>query len=178
MIIWINGPFGSGKTTLSEKLKDSIDNAIVFDPEHVGFLIHRFVPEARNTDFQKFSMWRRLVVSFILEFQAEFKKDLIIPMTLVEPLFLDKIYSALENAGQKIHHFFLNVEEPTLRERITKQVMSNDVTKDNEIRKWRLDQVSRCLAATKLMPPSTVFLNSGENSPDELLKKILNLLAR
>lgn len=82
MIIWINGPFSSGKTTLTEKLKDSLSNTIIFDPEHVGFLIHKFVPESRDTDFQNYPMWRRIVVSYILELSSEFKEDIIIPMTL------------------------------------------------------------------------------------------------
>jgi deoxyadenosine/deoxycytidine kinase len=40
MIIWINGPFGAGKTTLTEKLKENVNNSLLFDPEHVGFLIY------------------------------------------------------------------------------------------------------------------------------------------
>jgi len=172
MIIWINGPFGAGKTTLAEKLKDSLANSIIFDPEHVGFLIHRFVPESRETDFQKFPMWRRLVVSYALEFQAEFKKDLIVPMTLVDPQYLSEIFGELKKSDQKIHHFFLDLESDTLKDRIQKQVMSKDPVHDAEIRQWRLEQVDRCLAAKTLMPSDTIFLNSGIDLPEDLFTKI------
>lgn len=176
MIIWINGPFGGGKTTLSEKLKEKISNSLIFDPEHVGFLIHRFVPESRKTDFQNFPMWRRLVVSYALEFQTEFKKDLIVPMTLVEPQYLDEIFDGLKKSGQKIHHFFLDIDKKTLKNRIQNQVMSKDEKQDNEIRQWRLDQVDRCLFAKTLMPSYMVFLNSGNELPDDLMKRILALV--
>ena len=32
MIIWINGSFGVGKTTIAEKLKEKIRNSILYDP--------------------------------------------------------------------------------------------------------------------------------------------------
>ncbi len=174
MIIWINGPFGAGKTTIAEMLKEKVDNSMIFDPEHVGFLIHRFVPESRSTDFQKFPMWRRLVVSYALEFQAEFKKNLLVPMTLVDPKYLTEIFDGLKKSDQKIHHFFLDLDKNILETRIQNQVMSKDAKQDSEIRQWRLEQVDRCLSAKTLMPSETIFLNSGDNSPDDLMKKILS----
>lgn len=35
MIIWINGSFGVGKTTIAENLKSRVANAIVYDPEKI-----------------------------------------------------------------------------------------------------------------------------------------------
>lgn len=36
MIIWINGPFGAGKTTLAERLRDRRPKSLIFDPEEIG----------------------------------------------------------------------------------------------------------------------------------------------
>lgn len=36
MIIWINGSFGVGKTTIAERLKDKIRESIIYDPEEIG----------------------------------------------------------------------------------------------------------------------------------------------
>ena len=38
MIIWINGAFGAGKTTLAEELSRRLSEAVLFDPEYVGYL--------------------------------------------------------------------------------------------------------------------------------------------
>ena len=32
MIIWINGPFGAGKTTLAKRLRDRRSKSLIFDP--------------------------------------------------------------------------------------------------------------------------------------------------
>ncbi len=39
MIIWINGPFGAGKTTLAERLRDRRPKSLSSDPEEIGFVV-------------------------------------------------------------------------------------------------------------------------------------------
>jgi uridine kinase len=36
MIVWINGAFGSGKTTLVEEITHRRPDAVVLDPEYIG----------------------------------------------------------------------------------------------------------------------------------------------
>ena len=44
MIIWINGCFGVGKTTVAGRLKEKIDNSIIYDPEKVGIFLFNTLP--------------------------------------------------------------------------------------------------------------------------------------
>jgi hypothetical protein len=37
LIIWLNGAFGSGKTTLTRELHRRLPDAVIFDPEYVGY---------------------------------------------------------------------------------------------------------------------------------------------
>ncbi len=46
MIIWINGPFGAGKTTLAKRLRDRRSKSLIFDPEEIGFVVKETVPHA------------------------------------------------------------------------------------------------------------------------------------
>lgn len=39
MIIWINGSFGIGKTTISYELNKKIINSFIYDPEMAGEFI-------------------------------------------------------------------------------------------------------------------------------------------
>jgi deoxyadenosine/deoxycytidine kinase len=39
VIIWINGGFGAGKTTLAEELHRRRPDAVVYDPEEVGLML-------------------------------------------------------------------------------------------------------------------------------------------
>ena len=42
MIIWINGAFGAGKTTLADELGGRLPDAVLFDPEYVGYILRRW----------------------------------------------------------------------------------------------------------------------------------------
>ena len=46
MIIWINGAFGSGKTTCANILQKQLPNAFLYDPEQAGFFIRNQLPES------------------------------------------------------------------------------------------------------------------------------------
>lgn len=44
MIIWINGAFGAGKTTIAEALKKQFSEALIYDPELMGSLLNNLFP--------------------------------------------------------------------------------------------------------------------------------------
>ncbi len=53
MIIFINGAFGVGKTTVAELLVSRLPNGLLFDPEEVGGAPSRMLrPIATFDDFQ------------------------------------------------------------------------------------------------------------------------------
>ncbi|MDQ0779704.1 hypothetical protein QF026_008170 [Streptomyces aurantiacus] len=43
MIVWVNGAFGSGKSTLVDELRPRWPEALVFDPEMVGYVLREIV---------------------------------------------------------------------------------------------------------------------------------------
>ncbi|MFC7616618.1 hypothetical protein ACFQV2_27315 [Actinokineospora soli] len=46
MLVWINGPFGGGKTQTAHELHRRWPGSVLCDPEHVGFGLHRMTPPA------------------------------------------------------------------------------------------------------------------------------------
>lgn len=48
MIIWINGSFGVGKTTIAQDLKLKIENSIIYDPEKIGEFLFNIMPKKRR----------------------------------------------------------------------------------------------------------------------------------
>jgi adenylate kinase family enzyme len=44
VIIWINGGFGAGKTTLAAELHRRLPDAVVYDPEDVGLMLWKWMP--------------------------------------------------------------------------------------------------------------------------------------
>jgi hypothetical protein len=76
MIIWINGAFGAGKTTLAEELSRRLPEAVLFDPEYVGYMLRYWVPVPTG-DFQDLPSWRELVVATALSLRKHHSGTLI-----------------------------------------------------------------------------------------------------
>ena len=70
MIIWINGSFGVGKTTIAENLKNRITNAIIYDPEKVGTFLYNTLPEKKD-DFQDYELWRKINCEMLKELDKQ-----------------------------------------------------------------------------------------------------------
>ncbi|MCB0016310.1 MAG: tunicamycin resistance protein [Anaerolineales bacterium] len=173
MIIWINGAFGAGKTTVTKLLAARIPEACIFDPEDIGYVVQKTFPEARELDYQDLAMWRQLVVQFIVQGSRTFQYPLIIPMTMIVPAYIDEIFSKIRAIEPEFHHFFLSASSAVLRKRIIDQVIiESSADKDEEVRQWRLAQIDRCVDAMNHMPEGTRFLATDANLPADLVASI------
>lgn len=179
MICWVNGSFGAGKTTLTGELKARCPDALVFDPEEVGFMLRGMVPPAPSGDFQDLPAWRLLVVEAGRVLAHQYEGRLVIaPMTVVNPSYAREIFGGLASYGAPVRHFFLKVPAARLRERITAQVIHpGDPQRDAEVRQWRLAQIDRCTAAEDALPHDTVILD-GELPAARLAGEVLEVLGQ
>jgi hypothetical protein len=173
LIIWLNGGFGSGKTTLTEELHRRLPAAVIFDPEHVGYVLTQAVP-APTGDFQDLPSWRHLVVEHILTLRRFHPATLIVPMTLVNRQYLDEIIGALRQAGETVTHIFLDLPADVLESRIRAQVVCpTDLKRDESARQFRLKNIPRCVAAAKEQPADTILLRSDLMTPSQLADAVL-----
>jgi len=174
MIIWINGAFGSGKTTLAEELHLQLPGAMLFDPEYVGYVLVRWVPAPESGDFQDIPLWRKLVAEFAIGLRSEYHRTLIVPMTLVDPAYRDEIFGLLEKAGESVRQVFLDVPAEELHRRIEAQVLvESDPDADAKAREFRHGNVERCVRARVGLPADTLVLAADRYSPAELAEQVL-----
>jgi hypothetical protein len=125
MIIWINGAFGSGKTSAAYELNRRLPDSFVYDPENVGYFIRRNSPEAfSHGDFQDIPLWRemnyetiKLIMTGCSTVQA-YAGTLIVPMTIVNPEYYDEIISKLRSDGFDVRHFILYASKNTILRRL------------------------------------------------------------
>lgn len=108
MIIWLNGGFGAGKTTLAEELHRRLPEAVVYDPEQVGVMLWKFMRP--NGDFQDLASWRELVVATALSLRRHHADTLIVPMTLIRDAYRAEILGGLAAAGEEVLHVFLELD--------------------------------------------------------------------
>lgn len=171
---WINGAFGSGKTSLASAVLAAWPNARLFDPEEVGFMLRGMVSAAPSGDFQDLPIWRVLVADVAVRLLEHYGRPLVVPMTVVVPAYLNDMFASLAARGVDVRHFFLKVSAETLRARITDQrIWPDDDARDAEVRAWRLAQVERCIAAVDRLPDGTVLLD-GELPTEQLATQVLD----
>ncbi|MFF9896697.1 AAA family ATPase [Streptomyces longispororuber] len=172
MIVWINGAFGSGKTTLTEELRGRWPQALVHDPEMVGFVLREIV-EVPTGDFQDLRLWRRQVAELAVGLVEEYRRPVLVPMTLVHPGYVAEIFGRVRDAGIELHHFFLRVSREVLEQRIDGRTHApGDPVREERVRRWCKDRIAPCLAAADALPPDTVFLD-GESPSWELADQVL-----
>ena len=60
MIIWINGAFGSGKSSVAEGINNKVHRSFIYDPEQVGYFLWDIFPDEMEWkgNFQHIAMWR------------------------------------------------------------------------------------------------------------------------
>lgn len=138
MIIWINGPFGIGKTTVASMLALRIENSFVFDPEEVGFMIRQLTPPMQQlSDFQDYPLWRELVVKTMLHASLDAQTTIIVPMTLVNKQYRNEIFSSLHEHGKTIKHIALVASKEVILQRLK--------SRGDDEQSWPALQIDRCL---------------------------------
>ena len=76
-VVWINGPFGVGKSTVAEALVGGWPDAILYDPELIGPLVRGLLPPPLNEgDYQDIPLWRRLVQITAIELMSLYQRPL------------------------------------------------------------------------------------------------------
>jgi AAA domain len=118
VLLWINGPFGGGKTQTAHELQRRLPSSVVCDPERVGFGLHRMMPAPLRGDFQDLDSWRRGVVEVLDLVLRRHSGPVIAPMTLVEPKYFDEIVGRLRDAGHDVRHFALLASRETVLKRL------------------------------------------------------------
>ncbi|WP_328898320.1 AAA family ATPase [Streptomyces sp. NBC_00236] len=131
MLLWINGPFGGGKTQTAYELRRRLPGSVVCDPEHVGFGLHRTLPPALRGDFQDLPAWRQGVHDMLALALSGHPGTVIAPMTLVDPGYFAEIVGRLREGGRTVHHFALLAERETVLGRLRERGLGRGLKRES-----------------------------------------------
>jgi hypothetical protein len=164
MIIWINGPFGIGKTQTAFELHYRLTNSFVFDPERVGIMLRRTLPDSlKKGDFQDILLWRELTRDTLVYLNSSYEGHIIVPMTIVVPKYYDEIIGALREHGLSVHHFTLLADQETLIIRLR--------SRGSRRKSWAVNQIGRCLAAL-ISPMFEIHIDTQNKTIENVAEQI------
>ncbi|MEU8982490.1 AAA family ATPase [Streptomyces sp. NPDC048309] len=151
MLLWINGPFGGGKTQTAHEIQRRLPGSVVCDPEHAGFGLRRMMPAELRGDFQDLASWRQGVVEVLDLALGKHDGVVIVPMTVTNPRYFEETVGRLRELGHDVRHFALLAERETvlkrLRERGFGHLLRYVAGKDAPLRQesWAVAQLDHCL---------------------------------
>lgn len=118
VLLWINGPFGVGKTHVAAEIHHRLSGTWVADPELVGFGLHRMLPPAARGDFQDMSSWRVGVVEALHTALRSNQGLVIAPQTIVNEQYFEEIMGGLRDRAHEVKHVALLARPKTVIERL------------------------------------------------------------
>lgn len=166
MIIWINGSFGVGKTTIAENLKSKVKNAIVYDPEKIGEFLFDIMPEKKN-NFQDYELWRILNLEILKNLSKSYD-TIIVPMTIINKKYYDEIIESLRNNSIEVKDFILIATKDKILERLDRRKNSTQ---------WAYEQVDKCIEAFD-KNFNGYRIDTNNSNVEEITFKILDILEK
>jgi chloramphenicol 3-O-phosphotransferase len=168
VIVWLNGTFGSGKTSTALRLHERIPGSRVFDPETVGYMLAPNLADRAVSDFQHWPPWRPLVTATASELARYTGEHLIAPQTVLVRDYLEEIFTGLRASGLAVFHVLLDADENVLRRRIEGS---------QEARSWRLAHLAGYRVARPwLIQAADLVVDTAELAPDAVADRIASAL--
>ncbi|MFJ9757238.1 AAA family ATPase [Streptomyces sp. NPDC101149] len=151
MLLWINGPFGGGKTQTAHEIRRRLPGSVICDPEDAGFGLRRMLPPELRGNFQDLTSWRQGVVEVLDLALTEHEGAVIVPMTVTDPDYFAETIGRLRELGHDVRHFALLAQRETVLERLRERgfghVLQYVAGKGSTLRgeSWAVQQLDHCL---------------------------------
>ena len=175
MIIWLDGTFGIGKTTIGYNLKDKLgDSAEVLDSDYYynkyienwmcnpGFKIGTF-PQNDNNFIKEFK-------NLIEEKDIKNDKKLIVTMALIQRNCKEILFDCLKKEQKDMIHIILTAEENNIKERIEKDKNKiRDERNSVECLKSNIDFLEKNY-------PNDIWIKTDNRDIDSIVNEIIKII--
>lgn len=175
MIVFVNGAFGVGKTTVATLVRERVPGSAIFDPERIGYVLRRlprWIPlRGRGTDdYQDLPLWRRSSILGIRATRAR-RPSVIVPMAFSNLDYLREFVAAARRFDPDVRHFCLVAPESVVLERLSSR---GDLA--HPALAWQVRRARECCAAHR-GAEFAEHIATAERAPAEIAAEIAARLA-
>jgi len=158
VIIWLNGAFGVGKSTVAEEMNRRLKESFIYDPEQAGYFLWDNFPEEmkRKGNFQHIPLWREINYCVLKHINDHYSGVVIVPMTIYIRQYYDEIAGRLLRYGVSISPFILCASRQTIRNRL---VVGRSDAEDG----WGARHIDRCLDAFETDIPGDKIITDDKS---------------
>jgi chloramphenicol 3-O-phosphotransferase len=137
-VVWINGPFSAGKTSVANALAKSLDRAFLLDPEFIGVTLrdHLVPPSFYPGDFQDLALWRSFTRDAVLDAALRDDTVIVVPMTVARPDYFEEIVGTIRDRI-RLHHFTLMASR--------EEILRRELGRPDDTGAWAAKTVDRVL---------------------------------
>jgi adenylylsulfate kinase-like enzyme len=164
-IIWINGAFGSGKTTTAFEINRRLENSFVYDPENMGYFFRRNMPKEilAKDDFQNETLWRQFNYEIIKNIALKYNGIIIIPMTIYNVQYYREIIERLIEQNIVIEHYILGATKKTIIKRLSKRLEKGT---------WAINKIDNCIKGFEELKTKkeTIYIDTNGKNIYEVIK--------
>ena len=175
MILWLNGPFGAGKTTTARALLRARPDLVEFDTELLGYALRPALAARRSVgDFQDWAAWRALVVTALTEIARAEVGHVVVPQTIVVEEYWDEIMGALVGQSIEVSAVTLHVDVDEHQRRIEADMLSRPEDDPGRVpaAQWREARRKDYDSALPWLRAKTRVLDTTEAQPDDVARMI------
>jgi hypothetical protein len=167
VILWVNGPFGGGKTTTVRALLDARPDLAVFDTEWIGSMLEAPLGRKRPVDdFQDWPSWRELVIAALLSIDKAIGGTIVVPQTVLVEQYWDEIVEGLARGELDVRAVTLFASRAELEERIRSAAVE-----ESEV-DWRLGRLADFEGA-EWLTHRTRLVSTTARTPEQVANIIL-----
>ena len=167
MILWINGAFGSGKSSVADELYRILQKSFIYDPEQVGYFLWNNFPDEmkRKENFQHLPIWREMNYKILKYISNNYKGIIIAPMTIYIKQYYDEIINKLIEDKIEVKHFILSASKQTIINRL--------IARGEASNSWAEQHIDKCLKAFDTDIPD-LKINTENRSVSEIANEIIS----
>lgn len=161
-IIWINGPFGIGKTQTAQILHERLPGSFIFDPEEMGSALKKLTPKFTG-ESQAHPMWIPLMLDALQFAVKQADGPLIVPVTIADVSRHRRMMSGLKDRGMAVRHYTLLAPADVVQARLRRR--------NDHLTRWDSSEVEERLSDFR-SEQFARHIEAGERSPDAIAEEI------